>query len=100
MIEHSETRDGVRFTVKVVPRASRNEIVGSQEGILRVRLTAPPVEGAANKALIALLSGRLRIPKRDIEIVAGHTSRKKVVYVGGLSAREVSTRLAGHTSSR
>jgi uncharacterized protein (TIGR00251 family) len=99
-IKVSERRDGVRFSVRVTPRASRNEIAGSQEGVLRVRLCASPVEGAANKALIALLAGVLRVPKRDIEIVGGHTSRQKVVHVDGISPREAGTRLEGKAPMR
>ena len=99
-INVTERRDGVRISVRVTPRASRNEIAGSQEGVLRVRLCAPPVEGAANKALIALLAGVLRVPKRDIEIVGGHTSRQKVVHVEGISPQEASARLASKTPSR
>ena len=95
MVDVSERRDGVRFTVRVTPRASRNEIAGSQEGVLRVRLCAPPVEGKANQALVALLAGVLGVSKRDIEIVAGHTSRQKVVQVEGISPREVRARLVG-----
>jgi uncharacterized protein (TIGR00251 family) len=94
-INVSERRDGVRFSVRVTPRASRNEIAGSQEGVLRVRLCAPPVEGAANKALVSLLAGVLGVPKRDVEVVAGHTGRQKVVHAAGISPREASTRLAG-----
>ena len=95
MVDISERQGGVRFTVRVTPRASRNEIAGSQEGVLRVRLCAPPVEGAANKALVALLSDALRVPRRDIEIVGGHSGRQKVLHVEGLSAQEAGARLAG-----
>jgi uncharacterized protein (TIGR00251 family) len=95
MVDVSERRDGVRFTVRVTPRASRNEIAGSQEGVLRVRLCAPPVEGAANKALVELLSDTLRVPRRDIEIATGHASRHKVVHVQGLSAQDARALLEG-----
>ena len=93
-INVTERRDGVRISVRVTPRASRNEIAGSQEGILRVRLCAPPVEGAANKALVSLLADVLGVPRRDVEVVAGHTGRKKVVHVVGISRQEASARLA------
>jgi uncharacterized protein (TIGR00251 family) len=94
-VDVTERPDGVRFSVRVTPRASRNEIAGSQEGVLRVRLCAPPVEGAANKALVALLSDALRVPRRDIEIVAGHSGRQKVIDVEGLSAQEAGALLEG-----
>jgi uncharacterized protein (TIGR00251 family) len=80
---------GVRFEVRVQPRASRSEIVGEQEGALRVRLAAPPVDGAANDALIALLADLLDVPKRDIRIVSGATSKRKVIEADGVSAEQV-----------
>lgn len=80
---------GVRFEVRVQPRASRSEIVGEQEGALRVRLAAPPVDGAANDALIELLADLLDVPKRDIRIVTGSTSKRKVIEVDGVTAVQV-----------
>jgi uncharacterized protein len=93
MVRVTTHEDGVSFSVKVVPRASRNEIAGVQGEILRVRLTAPPVEGAANKALVKLLAKILEVPECDIEIVTGHTGRQKVVSVTGLPAHELEIRL-------
>jgi uncharacterized protein (TIGR00251 family) len=83
----------VTFAVKVVPRASRNEITGVEGEALRVRLTAPPVEGAANAALIAFLAEVLGVPKRDVRLVSGQTARRKVVTVAGVKAKEVQERL-------
>lgn len=80
---------GVRFEVRVQPRASRSEIVGEQEGALRVRLAAPPVDGAANDALIELLADLLDVPKRDIRILTGTTSKRKVIEVDGVTAVQV-----------
>lgn len=80
---------GVRFDVRVQPRASRSEIVGEQEGALRVRLAAPPVDGAANEALVELLADLFHVAKRDVRIVAGATSRRKVVEVDGVTAERV-----------
>jgi uncharacterized protein (TIGR00251 family) len=71
--------------VKVIPRSSRTEIAGKEKDIYRVKITDPPVEGKANKALIALLAEKLGIAKRDIEITAGKTSRMKTVRVQGMS---------------
>jgi uncharacterized protein (TIGR00251 family) len=96
VIRITARENGVDFPVKVVPRASRNEIAGVEEGVLRVRLTAPPVEGAANQALVKLLAGVLQVPARDVEIVAGHGGRHKVVGVTGLSVQEVEARLGEH----
>ena len=80
---------GVRFNVHVQPRASRNEIAGERDGALRVRLTAPPVDNAANEALVALLAEALRTARRDIRIVGGATSRRKVVEIDGVTADQV-----------
>lgn len=91
-----EEREGaVRFRVRVVPRASRDEVAGLQGEALRVRLTAPPVEGAANRALVDFLAKRLGVRKGQVRILSGETSRDKVVAVEGLSAEEVQARLLG-----
>ena len=89
-----ETPSGVSFTVRVLPRSSRSEIVGVSEGALRVKLTAPPVEGAANEALVKFLSEKLHIAKSRIEIVSGQSSRTKTVAVQGISKEDLS-RLVG-----
>jgi uncharacterized protein (TIGR00251 family) len=96
MVDMRQRGDVVTFGVRVVPRASRNKIAGIQDGIVRIRLTAPPVEGAANEALAAFLSTVLRVAKRDIELISGQTARYKVVSVTGLSAEEVEARLRSH----
>jgi len=99
MIRITTQDGGVTFPVKVVPRASRNEIAGIQGEAIRVRLTAPPVEGAANRALVKLLAGVLKVPEHDIEIVAGHAGRQKVVRVAGLSVHELEAHLRDHLPS-
>lgn len=72
----------VRLAIRVVPRAHRNALDGLTEtGALRVRLTAPPVEGAANAALVACLSERIGVPKRSIALVRGARGRDKVVEI-------------------
>ena len=91
----TEGGGGVTFAVWVVPRASKNEIVGLHGDALKVRLTAPPVEGRANEALIAFLAKRLGVRKGQVEIVAGATSRRKMVRVTGLSLQEVEEGLFG-----
>ena len=93
MVDLRQRGEAVAFSVRVVPRASRNKIAGIKDGAVRIRLTAPPVEGAANEALIGFLSSVLRVPKQDIELVSGQTARNKVVSVSGLSAEEVEARL-------
>jgi uncharacterized protein (TIGR00251 family) len=76
-----ETPEGVTFKVTVQPRASRNEIVGLQGDALKVRLTAPPVEGAANRLCVEFLAKCLRVRKSDVEIIQGKRSRAKKVLV-------------------
>lgn len=85
----SASATGLRLDVYVQPRASRSEIVGEHDGALRVRLVAPPVDNAANEALVALLAKALGVPKRDIRVVTGATSRRKVVEVSGVTAEEL-----------
>jgi uncharacterized protein (TIGR00251 family) len=70
--------------VKVLPRSSRDEIAGVEDGIVRIKLTAPPVQGKANKALIKLLAKHLGVPKQSIAIVAGERARLKSVAIEGV----------------
>lgn len=88
-------KDGSRLIVpvRVTPRARRNALA-FEDGILRAWLMAPPVEGAANAALLAILAERLGLPKRAVALVRGETSREKVVAIEGISAEELSWRLA------
>ena len=75
--------------VKVLPRASRNKFVCTENGIFKVKLTAPPVEGKANAALRQLLSKRLGVPKANIEIISGERARVKSVRIYGMSDEDV-----------
>ena len=84
-----ERKQGVVLAVQVVPRSSRNEIVGLHGAALRIRLKAPPVEGAANAALIVFLAETLGIPQRQVEILSGHASRFKTVLLSGLRREQV-----------
>lgn len=85
-----EERGGeVLIRLRVQPRASRNSIHFNAEGQIRVLLTAPPVEGAANKALCGFIAGRLGLPKRAVRIESGAKSRSKTVAVLGLSLQRV-----------
>jgi uncharacterized protein (TIGR00251 family) len=77
----------------VQPRASRDEVAGVLGDEVRIRLTAPPVDGAANEALVRLLSARLSVPRSAVTIAAGHTGRHKLVRVAGLSVEEAASRL-------
>ena len=86
MIQFSEDSRGLTFTVRIVPRASRSEITGEQNGSLRVRIAAPPVAGAANQELIKLLAKTFKLPQKAVEIVAGATSKNKMVRIQGADA--------------
>jgi uncharacterized protein (TIGR00251 family) len=88
---------GVRFSVRVQPRASRSEVCGVHGDALRVRLAAPPVDGAANEALVALLADELDVARRSIRIVSGGASRSKTVQVDGIASDQVE-RLAARTT--
>lgn len=78
------TEDGVRITVRVQPRASRTEVAGPLGNALKIRLASPPVDGAANRELVAFLSKRLRRPKSAITIRSGERGRLKTVLVHGI----------------
>ena len=89
MIDYVEKDGSISFKVQVVPRASRSEIVGEHNGALRVRIAAPPVDGAANEELIHTLARALRVKRGAIEIAAGQTSKTKQVRVTGASPRDL-----------
>jgi len=84
---------GVRISLRVIPRSPRTKIDGVREGRLLIRVTAPPVEDAANDAVVETLSKVLDVPKRSIRIVTGATARNKTVEVAGLTGAAVLARL-------
>ena len=94
MIDSSEKDGHVTFRVRVVPRASRSQIVGELDGALRIRLAAPPVDGAANEELIRTLARSLGLPRAAVEIESGHSSRLKRVRIKGATQRDLA-KLAG-----
>jgi uncharacterized protein (TIGR00251 family) len=79
--------------VKVIPRSSRTEILGKENDVYRVKITDPPVEGRANKALIKFLSQKVGVPRGDVEIVSGKTGRLKAVRIRGLTAGDIAQAL-------
>ena len=87
------TAAGCTLRLRVVPRAGRSAVAGRREHALLVRLAAAPVEGEANDALLAFLAKSLRVPRRDLTLVAGERSRDKRVEVRTLTARAVAERL-------
>ncbi len=81
--------------VRLTPRAGRNQIDGWDGDLLRVRVAAPPVEGRANDALLRLLAEALGVPRSQLQLVRGRTSREKVIAVEGVSQEDVRARLGG-----
>lgn len=91
---------GAAITVKVLPRAKRTEVMGVMEdGTFRIRIAAPPVEGAANHALIEFLSQMLNIPPSQIDIVAGEFSERKLVSLVGVTPAQVDAALGNFVPS-
>lgn len=89
MIEITERNGAAIFAVRVTPRASRDAIEGEHQGALKVRLTAPPVEGRANEALRRLMAESLNVPVSAVRIVAGEKSRTKRVSVTGATRARI-----------
>ncbi|MBJ6725095.1 DUF167 domain-containing protein [Geomesophilobacter sediminis] len=87
----TESPDGITFNVHVQPRASRCEICPPKDGELRVRLTSPPVEDAANKQCVELIAKALGVAKSKVSIKSGGKSRHKVVQVQGVDSRTLIT---------
>jgi uncharacterized protein len=77
------------FTVQVVPRASKSEVIGEHDGVLKVRLAAPPVDGAANRELIRVLAKCFNLPQNAVRIVSGLNSKRKVVRAHGAHADQL-----------
>ena len=84
----------VKISVRVSPGAPHNEVVGYAEGVWRIKVAAPPVEGKANKALVDFLSDKLDVSKSTVTISRGLTGRNKVVIIEGLTPAEVTRRLS------
>lgn len=85
----------VRFAVRLTPRAASDRVDGVVDGILRARVTAPAVDGAANNALIGLIADELGIARRDVRIVAGAISRQKLVVVDAMDQDAVTAHWPG-----
>jgi uncharacterized protein len=87
------TPTGIQLRLRVQPRASRTELAGIHGDALRVRLSAPPVDGAANQALIRLLADLLSVPRSAVQVVAGASTRAKMVAISGIGAEQAARRL-------
>ncbi len=82
------------LSVRIQPRASKNEIIRQEDGGFKIRLLAPPVDGAANEALVRFLADLVSVPKSGVEIVSGHTSKNKIVKINGVSQEAVNQLLS------
>jgi uncharacterized protein (TIGR00251 family) len=89
VIGYREESGALVFAVRVVPRASKTAVAGEHDGALKVRVAAPPVEGAANAELMRFLAKQLGVAARAVEIVGGQTSKTKVVRVVGAKAEDL-----------
>lgn len=85
--------DAVRLNLRVQPKASRNALIVEADGRIRVALTAPPVEGEANKALLMFLAEQFGVPKRDIVLLRGSASREKIVEIKGVTNSDIQAKL-------
>ena len=90
---HDEADGAVRFKVRLYPRSKKEAINGLQDDALKIWVKAPPVDGKANAALIKLLSKHLGVSKSSISVVAGHTSRTKIIRTEGISSTDLLSRL-------
>lgn len=88
MINFTEKDDSLIFNVRVVPRASKSEIVGEHDNALKVRIASPPVDGAANAELIKLLAKTFDVSKSQVEIVSGQISKTKQIKIANLKAEK------------
>ncbi len=89
----------LRLEVYVQPRASRTGFAGLHDGVIKIRLAAPPVEDAANRELIAFIAQHLGIPRRYVRIASGAASRRKVLDIEGLSAAQLAARMPQDTTT-
>ena len=96
-IKHSESNGSITFSVRVVPRASKSEIVGEHDGALKVRIASPPVDGAANAELIKLLAEQFDVSKSNVEIIGGQTSKTKQIRITGITAAQIASVLKAKT---
>ena len=87
--KQKQTEISATLSVRIQPRASKNGVIRMEDGSLKIRLTAPPVDGAANEALVEFLSRTLSVSKSMVEIVSGHTAREKRVKISGMGEADV-----------
>ncbi len=89
MLHLKEDSGGVIIKIRVQPRASKNQLAGIMDDSLRVRITAPPVDGEANEACVKFLAEVFKVPRQSVQLVSGHTGRNKMIRIAGINAEEV-----------
>jgi uncharacterized protein (TIGR00251 family) len=95
LVDCNEQPDSITFMVRVVPRAARSGVAGAHDGALKVRVNAPPVEGAANEELTRTLARALNVAPRAVRIIGGQTARLKRVCVKGARCAQLEALAAG-----
>src|SRR5262249_35768672 len=94
MVKLTANQETITFAVRVQPRASQSGIAGELDGALKVRLAAPPVDGEANEALLRLIAKLFAIPRAQVRLVSGQTSKNKLIRVSGISVEQCERALA------
>lgn len=87
---------GSRLTLKVTPNAAKSEVVAFSDGVLTIKVAAPPVKGRANQEIINFMSQLLAVPKSSLLILKGHRSRNKTLYISGMVIQELLEQLSGY----
>ncbi len=95
MLPLKESPGGVAFSIQVVPRASKCAVAGIVNDALKIRLTAPPVDGKANEECLRYLSTLLGVARNRLSIVSGRTSRKKIIFIAGMARKDLEEILSG-----
>jgi uncharacterized protein len=99
MLKLTTTADSITFSVRAQPRASQSGIVGEMDGALKLRLAAPPVEGAANEELIRWLAKFFGVPRAQVAIISGATAKQKIVRVSGVTPTDATQKLYAAVAS-
>ncbi len=87
---------GIQLTLKVIPNAVKSEVVTFNNGVLRIKVAAPPFKGRANQEIINFMSQLLAIPKSSLHILKGHRSRNKILHIFGMTVQELLEQLSGY----
>ncbi len=96
MIRFTADAGAITFTVRAQPRATSSAVVGEMEGALKLKLAAPPVDGAANEELIRFLAKLFTVPRRNISILSGATTKTKIMQIAGLTSEKFTATIAAN----